>query len=95
MTVVLICVHRAAEDEHGAVGVERLRQGRFPGEAPLVEVVPAFLDDVAEDARTDSVAVDDRQHVHCGHSTLKSVGASGEAPTKSVGASASSAGARL
>src|SRR6266566_7679895 len=71
MPIVLVGVHRAAEDEHGAVGVERLRQRRFPGEAPLVQAVPALPDNVAEDARTDSLAVDDRQYVHCGHSTLK------------------------
>src|SRR5437763_8598586 len=69
--VVLVRVHRAAEDEYGAVGIERLRQGRFPGEAPLVEAVPAFPDDVPENARTDALAVDDRQYVHQGHSTLK------------------------
>jgi hypothetical protein len=63
MSLVLVGVHRTAEDEHCAVGIERLRQRGFPGEAPLVESVPAFPDDVAEDAGPDLLAVDDGQNV--------------------------------
>jgi len=48
-----------------------LCQRRFPGEAPLVEAVSAFLDHVAKDAGTDPLAMDDRQNVHCGHSNVE------------------------
>ena len=50
MVVVLVGVHRAAEDEHRAVRVERTRQRRVPREAPLLQRVAARGDDVGEHA---------------------------------------------
>jgi len=44
MMFVLIRMHGAPEDEHGAVRVERTRQGLAPGEAPLLESVTALPD---------------------------------------------------
>src|SRR5205807_6156102 len=64
MAVVLVGVHRAPEDQHRAVVVERPRQGRAPGEAPLLEPVASPLDGVREDAGAHGLAVDDRQDVH-------------------------------
>jgi len=63
MPLVLIGMHRTPEDEDGAVRIKGLRKRRFPGEAPLVESVPAFLNDVAEGAGPDLLAVDDREDV--------------------------------
>jgi len=63
MPLVLIGMHRTAEDEDGAVGIKGLRKRRFPGEAPLVESVPAFPNDVAEGAGPDLLAMDDREDV--------------------------------
>src|SRR5438132_9284308 len=64
MAVVLVGVHRAAEDEHGAVVVERPRERRVPGQAPLLQPVAGPGDDLAEDPGTNRVAVDHREHVH-------------------------------
>ena len=64
MVVVLVRVHRAAEDHHRAVGVERPRDRRPPGEAPLVEPVAALERDLAERAGAAVVAVDHAEHVH-------------------------------
>src|SRR4051794_29138210 len=60
----LVGVHRAAEHEHGVVGVERARRLGAPREAPFLEPVSPCLDGVAEDARTDLLAVDDCEDVH-------------------------------
>ena len=62
--LVLIGVHRTAEDEHGAVRVEGTRQRRPPGETPLLELVPARANDVPEHAGAHALPVDDRQDVH-------------------------------
>src|SRR5262249_52447918 len=43
MPLVLVSVHRAAEDEHGVVRVEWARWRRVPREAPLVELVALLL----------------------------------------------------
>ena len=64
MVVVLVRVHRAAEHEHAPVRVERPRQRLAPGEAPLLEVVAARLDDVAEHAGPDALSVNDAENVH-------------------------------
>src|SRR5205823_11614227 len=64
MAVVLVGVHRAAECEYGAVLVEWPGERAVPGEAPLVELVSALLDHLAEDPRAHVVAVDHRQDVH-------------------------------
>jgi hypothetical protein len=63
MPLILVGVHRTAEDQHGAVRVEGLRQRRVPSKAPFVEPVPAFPDDVAKGAGADLLAVDDRENV--------------------------------
>src|SRR5262249_40977535 len=64
MPIVLVGVHRAAEDEHCPVLVHRAGRRRSPGEAPLVEDVPALRRDVGEDAGADFLAGDDREGVH-------------------------------
>ena len=64
MMFVLVCVHGASEDEHGAVRVERAGQRRAPGEAPLLEPVAALANDVAEDARAHLRAMDDGENFH-------------------------------
>src|SRR5207247_2222164 len=64
MMIVLVGVHRAAEDEHRAVCVERTGQRLAPGKAPLLEPVAALADDVAEHARAHARAMDDCQHLH-------------------------------
>ena len=64
MRVVVVGVHRAAEDEHRVVRLERPRRRRAPGEAPLVEPVAALLDRRREELRARVVAVDDRENVH-------------------------------
>src|SRR6266850_3882844 len=67
MVLVLIGVHRTTEDEHRAIRVERTRQRRSPGKAPLFERVPARSNGVAEYARAHALSVDDREEVHqCG-----------------------------
>src|SRR5262249_13231529 len=64
VAVVLVGVHRAAEDEHGVVVVDRPRRGRAPGEAPLLEVVARGLCRPVEDAAPRVRAVKDGQDVH-------------------------------
>ena len=64
MVQVLIRVHRAAEHEHRAVGIEGARQRRVPRETPFLEPVPALGDHVAEHARAHAFAVYDREDVH-------------------------------
>src|SRR4029079_6020137 len=60
----LVGVHRTAEHEHGAVGVEWAGKRRAPGKAPLFEAVATRANDVAEHAGADTLPVDDRQDVH-------------------------------
>ena len=62
--VLLVDVHRAAEDEHGAVVLERRRRLRRLGDQPLVELVPALGDRVGEDARRGVGLVDDGEDPH-------------------------------
>ena len=66
MVLLVVGVHCAAEDEHGAVGVERPRRRRAPAEAPLLQLVSPLGDGLGEDSRADVVAVDHREHVHRG-----------------------------
>jgi len=62
--VVLVGVHRAAEDEHRAVRVKWARRRRVPRQAPLLELVPALLEHALERAGPDLLAVNDREDVH-------------------------------
>src|SRR5580765_6376758 len=48
MVEILVGVHGAAEDQHGPVGVDRFRQRRVPGKAPLLEPVASLAHDVSE-----------------------------------------------
>src|ERR671930_585125 len=64
MVSFLVGVHRAAEDEDAAVGVEGTRQRLSPGEAPLLDRVAARLGRLGEDACPHGLAVYDRQQVH-------------------------------
>jgi len=64
MVVVLVGMHRAAEDEHRAVVVDRPRRRRSPGEAPLLELVPARGDRLEEHACAHGLAVDEPEDLH-------------------------------
>src|SRR5204862_4654707 len=64
MAVVLIGVHRSAEDEDGTVRVDRLGRRRPPGETPLVERVASLRGDLSEDPRPRLRPVDDREDAH-------------------------------
>ena len=72
VVLVLVGVHGAAEDEDGAVVVERPRGRRPPRGAPLLELVPALRNSVGEHPRADVVAVDHREDVHGEDSTAGS-----------------------
>src|SRR5207302_7252997 len=61
---ILVGVHRPAEDQNGAVAIERARQRRPPRQAPLLEPMTPRLDDVAEDAGPHTLSVNDREDVH-------------------------------
>ena len=64
MSILLICVHCAAEHEHRAIVLYRPRRRRAPGDAPFLEPVTARLDCVTEDAGAHLLAVDDGEDVH-------------------------------
>jgi len=64
MRVVVIRVHRAAEDEYRVIRLERPGRRSAPREAPFVEPVAALLDRRREELGACIVAVDDREHVH-------------------------------
>ena len=61
--VVLVGVHRAAEDHHRAVARGRLRLAPERDD-PALEVVPRGLGDLVEDAARNTGPVRDRQHAH-------------------------------
>ena len=69
VAVVLVGVHRAAEDEDRAVVVDRPRRRLAPGEAPLLEVVPTLPDDLAEHTRPRRLPVDHGEDVHGANSS--------------------------
>ena len=69
MTVVLVGVHRAAEDQYRAVVGERTLEGAVPREAPFLELVSPFPNDVAEELGTPVAAMNDCQDVHHSHCT--------------------------
>ena len=64
MVLVVVGVHRASEDEHGAVVVQRPRRRRAPGEAPLLELVAALRDRICEHPSPDVLPMDHGQDVH-------------------------------
>jgi hypothetical protein len=71
--VVLVGVHRPAEDEHGVVGGRRLREPA-EGDLPALEPVPGRLDDLVEDAAGDVRAVGDGEDAHRGDCSARSRG---------------------
>ena len=79
MLVLLVDVHRPAEDEHGVVLGERPRRLVVLDDPPLVELVPVAAHDVVEHLAAHLLAVDDRKHPH-----QKSVGSAGSGSTAPV-----------
>ena len=63
VVLVLVGVHRAAEDDHRSVVVERPRSGGAPREAPLLVAVACLLDHLGEHSSTGVRPVDDREDV--------------------------------
>ena len=61
MALVLVGVHRSAEHDHR---VGRLVGDALAGDVALDELVPGRANRVLEDARTDVVAVREREYLH-------------------------------
>src|ERR671934_94660 len=66
MVVVLIRVHRAAEDEHCPVLLQPSRRSPAPHEAPLLQLMASRGHLLAEGTRLSPLAVDQAEDLHTG-----------------------------